>query len=310
MAFPHVSAFTRSIRRTENGTAAESSSKPELLKQLETLDARVRLLVEECGPAGELPVRMPPETTRVWGVPFARVTLESTLSQIERLVAARRPSFFITANLNYAMLTAERPELRRLNEQAAFIVADGMPIVWRSRWSANPLPERVAGSELIYAISNLAATRGFRLFLLGGGPGVAEQTAERLVARYPGLQIVGTECPPFRPLSDDEDEALCQRIRDARPDLLFVAFGQPKGELWLAERLERLQVPVSVQLGASFDFVAGQVDRAPRWIQRLGLEWLHRIGQDPRRLAPRYAKNIAFLAGCVARDLVGRGQAE
>jgi N-acetylglucosaminyldiphosphoundecaprenol N-acetyl-beta-D-mannosaminyltransferase len=133
---------------------------------------------------------------------------------------------------------------------------------------------------------------------------VAVEAAEALSRRFPGLRIVGTEAPPIRELSAEELAALLERIRTARPDLLFVAFGQPKGESWIARHLQTLGVPVCVQVGASLDFVAGRVSRAPRRLQRLGLEWAYRMWLEPSRLAPRYARNARFLLGMIARDLV------
>jgi N-acetylglucosaminyldiphosphoundecaprenol N-acetyl-beta-D-mannosaminyltransferase len=193
------------------------------------------------------------------------------------------------------MLTDAEPDLRAINDRAAFIVADGKPLVWASRIQGSPLPERVAGSDLIFDLCEEAAREGFRVFLLGGGEGVAEEAARRLVARYPGLQIVGTECPPFREPTPEEEHALLERIRHAAPDILFVAFGQPKGERWIIGHYEDLGVPVSVQVGASLDFAAGRVRRAPRWMQTTGLEWVFRLSLEPRRLAGRYARNAWFI---------------
>jgi N-acetylglucosaminyldiphosphoundecaprenol N-acetyl-beta-D-mannosaminyltransferase len=239
------------------------------------------------------------EAVWVWGLPLVPDTFEQALDRIDRHVQARTPSFFITANLNYAMLTDGDDRLKRLNEQAAFVLADGMPLVWWSRLGPRPLPERVAGSDLIYGICERAAKKGHRVYLLGAGPGVAEEAAANLVRRYPELVIVGIECPPFRRLTDEEQEMQFERIRAARPDILFVAFGQPKGEYWIAENLERLGVPVSVQVGATLDFVAGRVKRSPKWMQKTGLEWIYRMAQEPRRLARRYLDNILFLVKAV-----------
>jgi N-acetylglucosaminyldiphosphoundecaprenol N-acetyl-beta-D-mannosaminyltransferase len=239
----------------------------------------------------------------VWGVPFAPITLDEAVAAVSDLIRAGRPSFFITAPTHYAMLTEECPDLREINERAAFIVADGKPLVWASRMLGSPLPERVAGSDLIFHLCEEAASEGFRVFLLGGDEGVADAAAHRLIERSPGLQIVGTECPPFRPPTPDEEQALLDRIRRAAPDLLFVAFGQPKGERWIVRHYEELGVPVSVQVGASLDFAAGRVRRAPRWMQTAGLEWVFRLSLEPRRLAGRYARNAWFIARMVGRDL-------
>jgi N-acetylglucosaminyldiphosphoundecaprenol N-acetyl-beta-D-mannosaminyltransferase len=249
----------------------------------------------------------------VWGVPFAPLTLAETVASVSELVRRRRPSYFITANTHYAMLTEAMPDLQAINEGAAFIVADGLPLVWASRLQGKPLPERVAGSDLIFHLSEEAASRGFRVFLLGGGEGVAEAAAQRLIERYPSLQIVGTECPPFRELTAEEHQALLDRIRGEHPDLLIAAYTMPKGERWIAANLEALGVPVVVNVGAAIDFAAGRVRRAPRWMQSSGLEWAFRLSLEPRRLFGRYARNAWFIARmvvCSVRRPSGRGRAE
>ncbi len=244
------------------------------------------------------------KTIWVWDLPFAPMTRSETVDAVSDLVESCQPSYFITANTHYAMLTKEHPGLQAVNARAAFLVADGAPLVWASRWKRTPLPERVAGSDLIFDLCARAAQRNYGVFLLGGTAGVAEKAARRLSRRYPALRIVGTESPPFRSLSAAEHAALQARIRVARPDILFVAFGQPKGEFWIADHHQALGVPVCVQVGASLDFVAGQVRRAPRQLQRLGLEWAYRMWLEPSRLGPRYARNARFLFGQVTRDLV------
>jgi N-acetylglucosaminyldiphosphoundecaprenol N-acetyl-beta-D-mannosaminyltransferase len=246
------------------------------------------------------------EPVWVWGLPLAPVRRAEAVEAVSELVRAGRPSYFITASTHYAMLSAEVAGLRAVNSGAAFLVADGAPLVWGSRLNGVPLPERVAGSDLIYDICERAALEGFRVFLLGAAPGVAERAAARLTERYPALVIAGTECPPFRELSPEEHEALVSRIKAARPDVLFVAFGQPKGEFWVAENLEALGVPVCVQIGASLDFVSGRVRRAPRAFQKLGLEWAFRMALEPQRLFPRYARNGVFVARRLAGDLTRR----
>jgi N-acetylglucosaminyldiphosphoundecaprenol N-acetyl-beta-D-mannosaminyltransferase len=240
----------------------------------------------------------------VWGVPFAPLTQSQAVEAVVDLVEAGQPSFFITANTHYAMLANEDPEVQAVTAQAAFILADGAPMVWASRWKKSPLPARVAGSDLIFDLCDRSARDGYRIFLLGGAEGVAEQAAAALSRRFPGLAIVGTESPPFRAPSAEEHAALLDRIRAARPDLLFVAFGQPKGEFWIAAHRETLGVPVCVQVGASLDFVAGRVRRAPRLLQKVGLEWAYRMWLEPSRLAPRYARNARFLLNMIARDLI------
>lgn len=244
-----------------------------------------------------------PRPVWVWGVPIAPLTFQQTVDEVEKLIQLGKPSYFITANLNYHMLTDKEPRLAAVNEGAAFITADGAPVLWGARLRGERLPERVTGSDLLFLLCARAASRGYRIFFLGGEPGVAEEAAQKLCERYPGLQIVGTEAPPFRPLSADEEQQLFSRIRDARPDMLFVAFGQPRGELWIAEHCRELGVPVSAQVGASFNFAAGRVRRAPRWLQKMRLEVVHRFYSEPMRLGPRYARNALFLVRMVCRDL-------
>jgi N-acetylglucosaminyldiphosphoundecaprenol N-acetyl-beta-D-mannosaminyltransferase len=239
-------------------------------------------------------------------MPLTPLTLPQSLDLVAQLIAARRPCFFITANLHYCMLTSRDRRLVAVNARAAFILADGMPLVWASRLGSHPLPERVAGADLVPALCAQAAAFGHRVYFLGGKAGVAVEAARQLVDRFPGLQIAGTEAPPFRTLTVEEIEGVIARVRAARPDLLFVAFGQPKGEVWLAEHHEALGVPVSVQVGASLDFVAGRVRRAPRWLQRLGLEWAYRLWREPGRLVGRYTENVLFLSRTLAGNLFAR----
>jgi N-acetylglucosaminyldiphosphoundecaprenol N-acetyl-beta-D-mannosaminyltransferase len=240
---------------------------------------------------------------RVWDLPLAPVTRSEAVAWVADLVRARQPSYFITASTHYAMLTSQVPALRAVNERAAFLVADGKPLVWASRLLGTPLPERVAGSDLIFDLCELSAREGFRVFFLGASPGVAQEAARRLEERYPGLIVAGIECPPFREPSQEEHLNLLSSIRARSPDILFLAYGQPKGELWLAENLEALGIPVSVQIGASLDFASGRVRRAPRLLQRTGMEWAYRLSLEPRRLSGRYARNAMFIATRVSRDL-------
>lgn len=247
-----------------------------------------------------------PPTVDVWGLPFAQVTLDQTLEKIDQMITDREPRYIITANLNYAMLADQQSDLWRINRDAAMILADGQPIVWRSRIEMNALPERVAGSELIYRLGERSAEKGWGIYLLGAAPGVAQACANGLAELYPGCKIVGVESPPFREATAAEESAQIERIKAAKPDILLVAFGQPKGELWIHERLHKLNVPVSIQLGASFDFVAGNAKRAPEIWQKCGLEWAYRMGHDPKRLVPRYTSNIWFLAKSLYQDAIGR----
>jgi N-acetylglucosaminyldiphosphoundecaprenol N-acetyl-beta-D-mannosaminyltransferase len=242
----------------------------------------------------------------VWGVPFVPWTLARTVDEVGARIDAGRPSYFMTVNLHTVMLIHEEPALRGVVDGAAFVLADGMPIVWASRLRRPALPARVAGADLVPALCERAARLGHRVFFLGGGPGVGAAAAEKLTARFPGLRVVGIESPPFRPTTPGEDAELLDRIRAARPHLLFVAFGQPKGELWVHRNCPALDGTVCVQVGGSLDFAAGRISRAPRWMQRTGLEWCYRLSREPRRLFVRYARNAAFVVRMLVADFATR----
>jgi len=242
----------------------------------------------------------------VWGLPLTPVTMAGAIAEVERRVDQREPSYLVSANLNYAMLCEKDDRLAQVNREAAMVLVDGMPLVWASRFGRKPLPERVAGSDLIFALADLAARRGFGMFFLGGGPGVADAAAANLVARFPTLRVVGTEAPPFGPMSAEAESAMLARVRASGAEIVVGAFSQPRGELWVAENHLATGASICFQIGASLDFAAGRVRRAPVWVRRSGLEWMFRLALEPRRLAGRYARNMAFLLRAVGRDLLAR----
>ena len=246
----------------------------------------------------ELPI------SSLWGLDFHCVDMQQTLQHIEQIVRDRRPTFAVTANLNYAMLCAQHARLKEFTRKAALVLCDGMPILWRSKCNKNPLPERVTGSDLIYRLAERSAKTKLRLYLYGAAEGVAATAACELTRLYPGCKIVGVQCPPFRATSDAEVQMQIAHIQQAKPDVLLVALGQPKGEYWIEDNLQRLNVPLSIQVGASFDFVAGNAQRAPKLWQTLGCEWLYRMLKDPKRLAPRYFRNALYLLRFIHRDCI------
>ncbi len=279
---------------THEAQDTDSNQTPKAIAAPETQGAAA---LPVCGLA-ELSV----DTCHVWGVDFARLDMQQTLELAERVIQRGQPEYFITANLNYLMLTAEHPRLAEVNARSVAVVADGHPIVKRSRNTDKPLPCRVAGADMIVELARLSADNGYRMFFLGAAPGVAQSAAAELGRLFPGLPVAGCYSPPFRRLTASEHSEMLGMIHAARTDILLVAFGQPKGELWIHDNMADLHVPLSIQLGASFDFLAGVSRRAPSAWQWLGLEWLYRALSNPRRLGPRYAKNILFLAKCKLQD--------
>ena len=226
---------------------------------------------------------------RLMGLDFAAVTEAQTIEHVLTGVKEGRGGWVCSVNLDVLRQWRESAEVRRLISTAELIVADGMPLIWAGGLQGSPLPQRVAGSTLILSLAAAAAPAGASVFLLGGNPGTADIAARKLADGDPRLRIAGTLCPPH---GFEQDAAWLYRIekslRDASPDIVFVGLGFPKQErliVWLRERMPNAWY---VSCGVSFSFVAGEIQRAPVVVQRLGLEWLHRLAQEPRRLFRRY----------------------
>jgi N-acetylglucosaminyldiphosphoundecaprenol N-acetyl-beta-D-mannosaminyltransferase len=226
------------------------------------------------------------------GVPFDNVTVSEAIGRIDGMIASRQPHYVVTANVDFCIQALEDIELRRIFCEAHLVLCDGTPLVWASRLFGNPLPERVAGADLVPLLMQRAAKKGHRIFFLGGGPQVTQEAVQRLQSQYPELVIAGHYSPPFRPLLDMNHEEISERIRAAQPDLLLVSFGCPKAEKWMAMHYRALGVPVCIGVGGTIDFLAGRLRRAPAWMQRVGAEWLYRLAQEPRRLWSRYARDF------------------
>src|SRR4051812_18732878 len=227
----------------------------------------------------------------ILGVPFENISTAETIETIDRMVASRQPHYLVTANVDFLVQAQQDVELRRILFDAHLVLCDGMPLVWASRLLGNPLPERVAGSDLVPLLIRIAAQKGYRLFFLGGTPESTAQAITRLKAEHPQLAAAGYS-PPFNQLLEMDHGEIKRRIHEARPDFLFVSFGCPKQEKWVAMHYQSLGVPVSAGVGGTIDFLAGQLKRAPVWMQRTGTEWLFRMAQEPRRLLRRYVKDL------------------
>lgn len=231
------------------------------------------------------------------GVWFDNVTMDEAIARIDELIDRRTPSLVVTPNVDHLLRLQKDREYAEIVRSAALVLADGQPIVWASRLLGTPLKERVTGSDLLPKLCEHAAIGGHRLFFLGGDPGAATRARDVSRRRFPGLNVVGTHCPPYgfesRP---SENHAALAAVQRARPDILCVGLGSPKQERWIVTHMKELQCPVSIGVGISFSFVAGQVKRAPKWIQAAGCEWVHRLCTDPRRLWKRYlVRGWAFL---------------
>ncbi len=248
-----------------------------------------------------------PPRLRLGHVEVDALTLAGAVDAVEGLVAARKGGVVVTPNIDHVVRAERDPAFREAYAAADLSIADGQPLVWSS-WVLGPrLPERVAGADLLLPLMGRAAERRWRVFLLGAGPGVAELAGARL--RELGVDVVGTAAPAVAsdPLAPDPggDEAAAT-VRAARPDVVVVAFGAPKQELWMHRHRAALAPAVLLGLGASLDFVAGRVRRAPPWISRAGLEWAWRLAHEPRRLWRRYLVEDPWFAIVVLRELRGR----
>ena len=230
------------------------------------------------------------------------VTFVEALEKIAELVEGREGGAVFTPNVDHIVKAERHADFRRAYSRADLSLADGMPLVWASRLLGSPLPEKVSGSDLAVPLMRLAAERGWRVYLLGGGPGVAEE-ARKSLTREVGAVVVGTDSPVIGPDGTDErSEQTLERLTAANPDLVLVAFGAPKQELWIDRFAEQLGPAVAMGVGGSLDFITGQVKRAPAWMSRAGLEWLFRLLQEPRRMWRRYLVEDPVFLVIVARS--------
>ena len=235
------------------------------------------------------------------GTGIDRITEAEVVAVVRDALAHGRGGRIITPNIDILRRAQTDDECRRHLDDADLIVADGMPLVWASRLGGTPLPERVAGSSLIWSLSEGLGRDGRSIFVMGGTPATddavpdgATRAADRLAAGCPGLRVAGTSCPPFGFDGDPGTYAdFCAKIIDARPDLVFVGLGYPKQERVISRLRSAMPHTWFIGCGAAVNFVAGDVERAPRWMQRTGLEWAHRLGTEPRRLARRYLRHDA-----------------
>lgn len=217
----------------------------------------------------------------VLGCRVDAVTLREALDVLSQFIASGRPHHVVTLNAEMAYRALRDLEFKTIINRADLITPDGAGIVWATRILGSPVPERVAGIDLVQALAWRAAGEGWRLFLYGGAPGVAEEAAQRLKERYPGLNILGTS---HGYLNREEEKRLLESLKESPPDILLVALGSPKQEYWIAEHLEELGIPVAIGVGGSLDVLAGRTKRAPHFMQKWGLEWLYRAMREPRRV--------------------------
>jgi N-acetylglucosaminyldiphosphoundecaprenol N-acetyl-beta-D-mannosaminyltransferase len=243
------------------------------------------------------------DSVEILGVPVSAIDMDDALSTIRAWISEREHQYVCVNTVNSVLAALDDPQLTEVYENAGLVTPDGMPLVWISRTRGHSRVRRVYGPDLMLACCDQLRAPGVRHYLYGGADGVPELLAERLVARFPGLKVVGAYSPPFRDLTEEERSRDIERINEASPDIVWVGLGAPKQDHWMSVNRSQIEAPVLIGVGAAFDFHAGVKRQAPVWMRRSGLEWLFRLMSEPGRLAGRYlVGNSRFLGLILAEE--------
>jgi len=221
--------------------------------------------------------------------------MDLALRAIEHWIDAAEPNYVCVTPAHSIMDAYHDGGFRRILNSSGLTTPDGMSLVWILRLLGHKEVDRVYGSDLMLSLCQYGVEKEYRHYLYGGEPGVAEALASRLTDRFEDIQIAGIHSPPFRKLTNEEDQEVVEKINSTNPDIVWVGFSSPKQERWMAEHLGKIEAPVMIGVGAAFDFLSGRKPQAPRWIQRSGLEWLFRLVTEPKRLWPRYRQYPNFV---------------
>lgn len=217
------------------------------------------------------------------------ITLEEAVAYIEKCILQRKIGYVITPNTDQIVRMEKDDYFRTICEQSELLLVDGHPLMWISRFYKRPFKEKICGSDLVPVLCRLAAQKGYSVFLLGAAPGVALKAAKRLQQDYPGLKVAGVYSPPPGFEKDPEEMRRINMIlKESHADMLFVGMGVPKQDIFIYENKDIYRIPMSFSVGGTIDFLAGEQKRAPKWVSRIGMEWLYRLLHDPRRLFKRY----------------------
>jgi N-acetylglucosaminyldiphosphoundecaprenol N-acetyl-beta-D-mannosaminyltransferase len=231
------------------------------------------------------------EYADVLGVKVSAIDLSRAVDMADRWIASENRGYVCVTGVHGVMEAQADPEFHRILNHAFINTPDGMPMSWVGHIQGLSQMDRVCGPDFMTAMCQLSVERGYRHFLYGGEPGVVDLLKGILQKRFPGLQVVGTYTPPFRNLNPEEEEELLTQVRESNPHILWVGVSTPKQERFMAHYVDRLQVPLLAGVGAAFDYHTGRIRDCPHWVKRAGLQWLHRLLQDPRRLWRRYLRN-------------------
>jgi N-acetylglucosaminyldiphosphoundecaprenol N-acetyl-beta-D-mannosaminyltransferase len=242
----------------------------------------------------------------VLGVNVSAIAMDDAIATLERWISEGRREYVCVTGVHGVMECRRDPLLRKIHNEAGMVTPDGVPLVYFLRLIGKKRTQRVYGPDLMREMTAVSGRCDYRHFYYGGEVGVAEKLKEALVGSVPGLQVVGTFCPPFREMTLAEDRAVVDAINAARPHIVWVGLSTPKQERWMAEHRRRIDAPVMIGVGAAFDFLAGTKRQAPEWMQRHALEWLFRLCSEPRRLWRRYAYIVPGFAFLAVSELLRR----
>ena len=228
------------------------------------------------------------------------VSMAQAIQEIARLVEEKKKSYVVAINVDVVMKIEKDEYLRKITDDADLTLVDGKPLVWIAKWHKHPVKAKISGSDLVPELCRAAAEKGYSIFIIGGEEGVAEKAKENLERDLPGIRIVGTYAPPYGFEKDEAElEKINQVISTAHPDLVIACFGCPKQEKWIYENYLKYDGTVSICAGATVDFLAGNINRAPQWMSEHGLEWFYRFSQEPKRLFRRYFVDDIKVIGLV-----------
>ena len=223
------------------------------------------------------------------GVRLNNLSANEILNHVDYCIERRKPVQIVGVNVDQVLRVIEDQYSHHIFDNAEVVFTDGKPIMWMAKSLKRPIVEKVSGPDLMLLLCERAAEKNYKIFLLGAGPGVAEKAAENLKRKYPGLECVGTYSPPLGFEKDPEEmQRIIEMLKESNADQLFVGMGSPKQDIFIYENMNAYNIPVSYSMGAALDFISGNKKRAPKWMSDHGLEWLHRITQDPKRLLKRY----------------------
>lgn len=245
------------------------------------------------------------ERVDVLGVGVSAIDRQEAVDTIARWIRSGESHYVCVTGVHGVMESQKDDRLRRIHNRAGMVTPDGMPLVWLGRLWSDRRVERVYGPDLLLDVCRRSEQTGWRHFFYGGAEGVADLLVEKLRARFPGLQVAGTYCPPFRPLTPAESGEIVQRITASGADIVWVGLSTPKQERWMAEHVDQLPATVLIGVGAAFDFHAGLKRQAPAWMQKSGLEWFYRLLSEPRRLWRRYLVNNPKFVFSIACQMLG-----